>query len=302
MGRYALTEEFERLLGRPIPERSQNAMVRCVFHEDRTPSLSLDLDRGLWICFQCGERGSIFSLARRLEQEIDETSVILRSYEAASAAPYVDPPDFRELADSLHAQAWKQQAPEVVRYLVNKGLSGRVFRHFKLGWDGKRISMPYYDDDRVIGIKYRYPNGDKTNEPGTQRYIYNVNDIRGKDIVILTEGESDTHRLWSALDGSGNPWHNVGVGGIPGVGKGQPSRSTWELFALELMWAKRVYIAFDADEAGDYGAATPLSILGDKGVRIRPRRGKDICLHFQEGGTLDDLGLGEADLQLQLAG
>lgn len=294
-----MTEEFERLLGETIPERSVNAMVRCPFHQDGSPSMSIDLDRGLWVCFGCGERGSIFSLAHKLEKEVDETGLLLRAYEAAASAPYyVEPPDFREKAEELHRHAWKTQAPEVVRYLVSKGLSGKVFRHFKLGWDGKRISMPYYDDEKVVGIKYRYPDGGKTNEPGTQRYIYNVNDVRGKPVVIFCEGESDTHRLWSAFDKSHPLWHNVAVGGVPGVGKGQPSRSTWELWLLEVLWAKRVYILFDADDAGDNGAVTPLAILGDKGVRLRPSKGKDVCLHFSNGGTIGELGLDEAEVHL----
>lgn len=299
MSRYALTEEFERLLGQPIVERGQNAMVRCPFgHEDRTPSLSIDLERGLWVCFSCGERGSIFSLAHRLEQEIDETSVLLRAYEATASPYYVEPPDFASQSEEYHQHAWRTQAPEVVRYIIHKGLSPKVFRHFKLGWTGKAISMPYYTDSKVSLIRYRGPDGFKWSEAGGSRIIYNVNDVRAKDIVILAEGESDTHRLWSAFDQSGNLWHNLGIGGIPGVGKGQPSRSTWELWLLEVMWAKRVYIAFDADEAGDSGAVTPLQILGDKGVRIRPTKGKDICDHFKNGGTLAELGLDEEDVHV----
>lgn len=299
MGRYAMTEEFERLLGQPIPERSVNAMVRCPFHQDGSPSMSIDLDRGLWVCFGCGERGSIFTLAHKLEQEIDETGLLLRAYEAASAAPYyVEPLDFRAQAEELHQRAWREQSPEVVRYLVHKGLSGRVFRHFKLGWDGKAISMPYYDDDKVVLIRYRSPNGFKWSETGGRRYLYNVNEVRATPVVVLCEGESDTHALWSQLDRSNPLWQNVGVAGIPGVGKGQPSKATWELWCLELMWAKRVFIAFDADEAGDEGAAIPMSLLGAKAVRLRPTKGKDISDHLLRGGTLGDLGLDEEALSL----
>jgi DNA primase len=300
LSRFALTEEFEKLLGQPIPERSQNAMVRCPFHMDDRPSMSVDLDRGLWVCFGCGEKGSIFSLAHRLEQEIDETDVILRAYEAAAAAPYYEePPNFADLADLHHRQAWSTQAPEVVRYLVHKGLSGQVFRHFKLGWNGKAIAMPYYDDDRVVAIKYRYPDGSKGAEKGSKRFIYNVNEVRSKPVVVMCEGESDTHAVWSALDRSNPFWQNVAVGGVPGV---SITKATWELWALELMWAKRVFICFDADDPGDRGADTAMSILGSKAVRLRPTKGKDMNEHLLRGGTLHELGLDEEDVQLQLAG
>jgi DNA primase len=303
LSRYALTEEFERLLGQPIVERSQNAMVRCPFHQDDRPSMSIDLDRGVWVCFGCGEKGSIFSLAHRLEQELDETDILLRATQAAAAQPfYEEPPDFREKAEEMHQHAWRTQSSEVVRYLVHKQLSGKVFRHFKLGWNGKAISMPYYDDERVVGIKYRAPDGFKYAETGTVRYIYNVNDIRATPVVILCEGESDTHSVWSSLDRSQSLWQNVGVAGVPGVGKGQPSKATWELWSLELMWAKRVFIAFDADEAGDNGAMTPMSLLGSKAVRIRPTKGKDMSDHLLRGGTLNEAGLDDEDVHVLLAG
>lgn len=299
MSRFAMTEEFERLLGHPIVERGQNAMVRCPFHHDDSPSMSVDLDRGLWVCFGCGEKGSVFSLAHRLNEEIDETALLLRAYEAAAASPYyVDPPDFAAQAAEYHQRAWREQSPAVVRYILSKGLSPKVFRHFKLGWNGKAISMPYYTDERVSLIRYRGVDGFKWSEAGGSRILYNVNDVRATPVVILCEGESDTHRLWSEFDRSESLWHNVGIAGVPGVGKGQPSRPTWELWLLEVMWAKRVYIAFDADDAGDNGAVIPLSILGDKGVRLRPTQGKDICLHFENGGTLEQLGLEQEEVRL----
>jgi len=35
----------------------REGLVRCPFHDDRTPSLSVDLDRGVFHCFGCGEGG-----------------------------------------------------------------------------------------------------------------------------------------------------------------------------------------------------------------------------------------------------
>ena len=32
-------------------------MVRCPFHGDRNPSLSLNLSKGLWKCHSCGKAG-----------------------------------------------------------------------------------------------------------------------------------------------------------------------------------------------------------------------------------------------------
>jgi len=44
--------------------------VRCIFHPDRTPSLSIDKTRGLFYCFGCGVGGG----ARRFAELVGELS------------------------------------------------------------------------------------------------------------------------------------------------------------------------------------------------------------------------------------
>jgi len=57
---------------RPIKSTNQGVMIRCPFHPDKTPSLSINLVHGskkppgLWFCFGCGERGLWNKLAKKL--------------------------------------------------------------------------------------------------------------------------------------------------------------------------------------------------------------------------------------------
>lgn len=294
MARYALTEIVEDILGHPVSERNQNAVVRCPFHDDRLPSLSIDLDRGLWICFGCGLRGGLSSLARRMDREIDDVEVTLRTYEAAANNPYYEEmPDFADMAKALRTSLYEYKPTEVVEFVTGRGLDPRVVRHFGLGWDyaGKRIAFPYYRDGTVFGIKYRDRNGNKTSETGSKRGVYNVDDVQFRPYVILCEGESDTLAVWSRLTNSSLPAtikERIGVGGIPGVAG---SRSQWETWALDFHWAKKVWVAYDADKAGDEGALLPMAALGEKAIRLRPTEGKDMTEHFLNGGNLSDYGL-----------
>lgn len=288
MSRYALTEEIERLLGQPITERGQNVSLRCPFHEDRgAPNLSIDLETGLWMCFRDGYKGNIFTLARMLDQDISQTDVILATY-MQSTPTNIEPPDFSEKALFYHENAKLERPSGISRFLGSRGISSKAFHHFRIGWTPQgAIALPYYDDDRVVAIKYRGTNGKKWGEAGSVQALYNIDDVRGAATVILAEGETDTQAIWSWLDRSMKRWHNVRVAGVPGVGPNKPSRSTWELWALEFGWAKRVYIAFDADEAGDIGAEGPMGILGEKAVRLRPTEGKDWAESLMDGEGLD---------------
>ena len=289
--KYALTDVVEELLGHPVPERSQNAMVKCPFHGDEHASMSVDLDRGLWVCFGCGEKGGINRLSRLLDKEVNEGEVLVRSLNAAIERGYEEPPDFTYLAQNLHHEAYKYKPAALAQYFVDKGLHGSVMTKFVIGWDAglQRISMPYFEDDVAVAVKYRYTDGRKGNETGGKRYIYNVNDIRsGARAAILCEGESDVHATYSQV--LKEDLHDAGivVVGFPGA---SASRSNWELYALEFLWVEKVFVAYDADEAGDKGAAIPLQVLGEKSVRVRPTKGKDMADHFLNGGTLGELGV-----------
>jgi CHC2-type zinc finger protein len=46
----------------PLRGRTRG-LVRCIFHEDRDASLSLDLERGLFHCFGCGAKGGYRAFA-----------------------------------------------------------------------------------------------------------------------------------------------------------------------------------------------------------------------------------------------
>jgi DNA primase len=40
-----------------LPKLHGQIMVNCCFHDDRTPSLSINLDKGWFKCFGCGSKG-----------------------------------------------------------------------------------------------------------------------------------------------------------------------------------------------------------------------------------------------------
>ncbi|MET9861940.1 CHC2 zinc finger domain-containing protein [Streptomyces smyrnaeus] len=45
-----------------------SGMTHCPLHEDRTPSMSYNTDKGLWRCHSCGEGGDSYSLVMTKEE------------------------------------------------------------------------------------------------------------------------------------------------------------------------------------------------------------------------------------------
>ena len=78
--------------------RGGRGVVPCIFHKDRTPSLSVDVDRGLFNCFACGERGGV----RRFAELVGERS--------AAAGPRNSPNLINFLQRRTPAESELQQA------------------------------------------------------------------------------------------------------------------------------------------------------------------------------------------------
>lgn len=53
----------------------RHGLVRCIFHEDGSPSLSVDLDRGLFHCFGCGLGGGLKRFSYLIGERLNSGSL-----------------------------------------------------------------------------------------------------------------------------------------------------------------------------------------------------------------------------------
>jgi DNA primase len=58
-----------------LEKKGKSWMGRCPWHEDSTPSLSVDQEKGLYNCFGCGESGDAFDLVMK-EKGLDFPSAV----------------------------------------------------------------------------------------------------------------------------------------------------------------------------------------------------------------------------------
>lgn len=63
---HCIRQELENR-GVQIIGQGQNPKCKCPFHEDKNPSLSIDLDKGVWKCHAGCGAGSVIDLLAMFE-------------------------------------------------------------------------------------------------------------------------------------------------------------------------------------------------------------------------------------------
>lgn len=43
-------------------------LVKCIFHPDKTPSLAININKGVYYCFSCGEKGNVQTIQKFLSE------------------------------------------------------------------------------------------------------------------------------------------------------------------------------------------------------------------------------------------
>lgn len=301
---YALTEQLEELLG-PVSGTNVNGMWLCPFHNEDTPSLSVHQEEGYWKCWGCGMAGGIKRLYKLLGKELNDDYIfdsLIRSVQRTPSKPTDHTATANQLVANCHGREWQSHLDH---YTNVRPVNRSFVDHFRIGFkpesydsEGKKrfaaLAFPYWDaTGRATGVKYRSWNGHKYSEDDSEYGLYNVKDVIGKPYVFLSEGESDIHSAWSQL----NDTSEIGVAGTSGASIDVPH---WTRLGLNFIGAKRIYLCYDNDDAGNRCAADAVRVLGsDRALRVRPTRGKDLSAHILNGGTLDQLnGLEEQDRQL----
>ena len=122
---------------------------RCPFHEERTPSFSVNPTDKLYYCFGCGAKGDLITFVRETEQLdfagaiewlADRFNVQIE-YEETSPQQDARRRRRERLLDLLDAAAsfyerylWESQAGSLARdYLAGRGLAEDVCRQYRLG-------------------------------------------------------------------------------------------------------------------------------------------------------------------------
>ena len=122
----------------PLKKKGANHQACCPFHQEKTPSFTVNQAKQFYYCFGCGAHGNalgfimaherlefvdaVEELARRLNLEVPyEAGTDHRPSQQAQRSLY----DMLAGAQRLFQQTLRQ-APEAIEYLKQRGLSGEI--------------------------------------------------------------------------------------------------------------------------------------------------------------------------------
>ena len=144
--RVRAASDIAEVIGETVPLRrvGRNFMGRCPFHEEKTPSFSVNVERQFYHCFSCKVGGDVFKFVQEREKVGFLEAVELLSRRAGIAVPERRAGERGRRAPILEAldaaaTAYEQwlgdpsQGAAAREYLEQRGIARETQRQFRLG-------------------------------------------------------------------------------------------------------------------------------------------------------------------------
>lgn len=222
---------FQNIKG--IPQQN----VICPFHDDKNPSLSLDLESGKWYCHACVKGGDVFQFY------MDYNKVSFSK--AKNAILGNEQVEILSLAEVYEANNTLINSENILKALkIKRGWDKEIIEKFTLGWSNDRVTIPIYDENKdLVNIrKYDLFHKSKLKFLNVKGYgeikLFPIENLK-KELVILFAGEPDTILA-----------NQIGLPGLTFTG----GEGTYNRKYLPQFKDKIVYICYDLDEVGERAA------------------------------------------------
>lgn len=171
----------------------------CPFHEDTSPSFSVDLKTGKWTCFKEGESGNFLKFYMKVHNLPDQKT----AYKEILRQHHIDPPQ-RERRRKLTQYTLKQYAFE--KHLPEDWLSEQCGLSDGKEYDRNThettlyLKTPFWDENKkLVTYRKRFAYKEFRWKLGSHTILYGLwrlPEFKEKQTAILVEGESDTQTLW----------------------------------------------------------------------------------------------------------
>ena len=181
----------------PLRKAGKNHKACCPFHQEKTPSFSVNSERGFYKCFGCGVAGTALTFLMehdRLEfveavEALARMAGVEVPREGGATPPKQDGRLYELLTEAARAyrRALKEHAdaPVAVAYLKQRGVTGEVAQQFGIGfapdaWSFIKGALPG-DEERLVaaGLLVRQDKRQPYDRL-RNRIVFPIRDTRGR--------------------------------------------------------------------------------------------------------------------------
>lgn len=235
-----------------LTKKGVNLIACCPFHNEKTPSFYVSPSKQMCKCFGCGKSGDAIAFLMDAQQ---------MSYPAALtylANKYNIPIEAESKVYAIPEWKNKTELPSsIVKWFESRGISQNTLTKTRISFD--KVYMPaiekevpavqfnYFRDDILVNIKSRSQQKDFALVPKAQLIFYNLDSVKGKKEVFISEGEIDTLSLIEA----GYDNETSGVVSVPNGASVHNNKLSYVDNCIHLFeGVEKIHIATDNDVAG----------------------------------------------------
>lgn len=216
----------------------------CPYHNDTNPSFIYTPINDKGKCFSCRAHVTLEQIIETFEHNDKHTAnkLVEACYKKVNNKPAEHKAKTIDVSRA-QIEEWMEHLTTNVKLniLMKKwGWTQEVIEQYMLGASEGRLTIPMYESDNLVGLKYYEPGGHTKyqNHPGSEQCCWPLANL-SHNKVYLVEGEKDCLTMLSA--GFNAVTFSTGAGSIP--------KHYIRFFA-----GKEVYVIYDIDEAGRKGA------------------------------------------------
>lgn len=303
-----------------LRRRGKTLTGLCPFHNEKTPSFTVYPETNSYYCFGCGAGGDVVTFIRNIENLDYIEAIKLLADRSGLKMPDAEYDDSasnlrrrvfeanRAAARFYHETLYKEEGKQQLSYLLNRGVSPAMIKHFGLGaapddWhalenvlreqgfrrdelvaanllrvsekDGKRY---YYDAFRA---KVMYPVidlrgnvvafGGRVLDNSKPKYI-NTSDTlvykKSKELFALNFAKNGNERKLILCEGYMDVIA-LHQAGYTNAVAGLGTALTPEQVSLISRYADEVALCYDSDEAGQKAVRAAMSLFSKTGVKVK---------------------------------
>jgi len=185
-----------------LKKRGKSYLGLCPFHQEKTPSFSVDPVRGFYHCFGCGAGGNVFTFLMQIERRgfpevlkdlADKAGITLPRYEDSD--DQLKETEALYLANQFASEFFHHQlfeTPEGKKtqaYLKRRGFEGEILKTFMIGyapsqWDGllKAAGKKGYSEKILLkaGLAIARKDGSGCYDRFRTRLIFPILNVSGR--------------------------------------------------------------------------------------------------------------------------